>query len=140
MGNDKVGVGDPATAVAHDVEVEGARAPVPGADPAPASLDGLAGGEQSSRLEGRLQQDHLVEVGGLVHPGQRLGLLHRGGRDQPGGWQRREGGAGRGEMLLPIAEIAAECDVRPLRNGHPPQVSTAKCRAIRWRSAATSPS
>jgi len=43
-------------------------------------------------------------------------------------------------MLLAIAEIAAERYVRPFRRGHPPQVSTAKCRAIRWRSEATSPS
>ena len=55
--------------------------------------------------------------------------------------QRRERLAGGREMSGPVAEVAAERHVRALA----PAVDhvrspTAKCRAMRWRSAATSPS
>ena len=48
------------------------------------ALDRLAGGQQRARLQGGLEQHHLIEVGGLIHPGERLGLLH-GRTPRPGG-------------------------------------------------------
>ena len=84
-----------------------------------ASFDRLAGREQRPRLERGLQQDHLVEVGRLVHPAERRGLFDRGRGDQPSAGQRGERGARRGEMLLAIAEIAAERDVRSFRQRPP---------------------
>src|SRR4051812_11098779 len=140
MRNDKVGLVHAAIAVADDVEVEGARSPMRGAHPSATLLDGLTSREQRAGLEPRLQRHHLVEVGRLLHAAERCGFLYPRHGDQAGA---REGGqrrTRRRQVPCPIAQVAAQRDEGALGGGGHVPGSTAKWRAIRCRSAATSPS
>ena len=78
--------------------------------------------QASSSCAGRqpgLEQHHLVQVGRLVHAGERGGLLDGGRGDEPGVRQRRQRRAGRGEVPGPVAEVAAERHVGALGGAGP---------------------
>src|SRR5690349_22598148 len=73
MGNDKVGLAQPARAEPYDVDVDRARAPALGAHPALGVLDRMAGLEQRVRLQAGFEQHHLIEVGRLRLAPERRG-------------------------------------------------------------------
>ena len=108
--------------------------------PCPRSIAWQASSSARGSRRG-LEQHHLVEVGRLVHPAERRRLLDGRRADQPRVREARPARRAPPRRCAgAIAQVAAQRHVRALgRRGHA-QASTAKCRAIRWRSAATSPS
>ena len=78
-------------------------------------LDCLTRLEQRPRLETGLEQDHLVQVGRLLHAAEWSGFFDGRCGDQRGvRGARRELLAARPEVGRPVAQIAAQRDVNPL--------------------------
>jgi hypothetical protein len=114
MRNDKVFFRYLPMAVAHDVEIQGSGAPPLGSPTAFLLLDGLAGLEESSGLQSCLEQDHLVEIGRLLHPGERGCFLYRGSGEKGGFGKRGERFTGRAEVGVAVTQIAAQGNIDSL--------------------------
>ncbi len=97
--------------VREDVDVERARAPADGADPAEGVLDRVGPLQQGARRQrGAQHDDGVVVVGLLLGPAEGLRLVHPGHGLDP-----QSGGVGEGvhgplKGFQPVAQVAAEGD------------------------------
>lgn len=111
MGEGQAFVAQCEIAVEQHIQVESARSPALAADPAARLFDGEAGVEQSMWRESGRKRDGGVEVillAGGTHGG---GFITGGTSGYSRVGQGIEGGAGRIEMGMAVAEIGAERDV-----------------------------
>ena len=112
MRNDEIGSCRGLPVISDDVEVEGSRSPTHVARPTGLALDSLQFREQLPRRQLGLERDHLIEIGPLLNraDGRRLLDRRRGDHSRPG--MVGDGFSCPREMLVAVAEIGAERDVR----------------------------
>src|SRR5215203_1020330 len=137
MGNDKVPLVHVLLTEPHDVEVECPCPPTLGAGAPFLLFDGLACFQEGTRLEPGVKEDHLIEIGRLMHAAQRGGLLDRGRSHQLGVGKCAQCLTRSLKMEGAVSQVAAQCNVGALARARPvslrPQ-SGSRCAEERRRA------
>ena len=132
-GTPQVRIGDDASSVQQQVEIESARTIGDLPLPAVLLLDGEQGPQQPGGRQGGAQVRRGVDEAGLVRQADRIGLVERGGAAELDPGQPADGRHPRGDVPAPVSEVGAEADEGLLSR----RISRSRlrhCRAVR-RSA-----
>jgi hypothetical protein len=107
MGNDKVALVHPPGTELDDIQIQRPWSPPFGALPSFFLLYQLARLEQTTGVQLRLEENHLIQIRGLLHAAERRCFFDGRGGEQPGLGERRQRLAGSLEVPGAVAEIAA---------------------------------